>query len=199
MVKRFFDFFLTLVGLVLLAPFLVVIALWIKLDSTGPVFFRQERVGMDGNIFRIHKFRTMVVDAEEVGGQLTVGEDRRITRSGCFLRKYKLDELPQLIDVVLGDMSLVGPRPEVPRYVAEYTDEVRRIVQSVRPGITDLASIAYKDENRLLANSSNPEKDYVERILPKKLKYYEAYVRERTLWLDLVIIFKTITSVFLRR
>lgn len=195
--KRLFDLVFSFVGLALLAPLLALIMVWIKLDSHGPVFFRQERVGMDGRLFRIHKFRTMVVDAETRGPQLTVGADRRITRSGRFLRKYKLDELPQLIDVLLGDMSLVGPRPEVPRYVAQYPEGLRDLVLSVRPGITDLASIEFSDENALLHGVADPEKEYVEKILPVKLQYCRRYVEQRSLWLDVRIIGRTMAKVWM--
>lgn len=196
--KRLFDIIFSFAGLLLLAPLFVLLMLWIKLDSSGPVFFRQERVGRGGRLFRIHKFRTMVTDAEARGPQLTVGADRRITRSGRFLRKYKLDELPQLIDVLLGDMSLVGPRPEVPRYVACYPDDLRVQVLSVRPGITDLASIEFSDENALLQGAADPEREYVERILPLKLEYCRRYVEQQTLWLDIRIIARTIAKVWLR-
>lgn len=189
--KRYFDLFFTIIGMIVLMPVFLLIALWIKFDSVGPVFFRQERVGLGGNIFGIYKFRTMIVDAEKYGKQITVGADQRITVSGKFLRKYKLDELPQLINVLLGDMSLVGPRPEVPRYVAEYPEAIRIIVLSVMPGITDYASIEYKDENEILGRAINPEKAYIEEVLPIKLKYYVQYVNERSLWLDFSLIIRT--------
>ena len=156
MSKRLFDLIFASFGLAILSPLLFLMAVWIKFDSTGSIFFRQERVGQYGKTFRIYKFRTMVTDAEKRGLQITVGNDSRITRSGAFLRRYKLDELPQLIDVVIGKMSLVGPRPEVPKYVAYYPSDVRDIVLSVKPGITDLASIEFKDENTLLGKSANP-------------------------------------------
>jgi len=194
MAKRLFDLVASGLGLLLLAPLLFLIALAVKLDSPGPVFFRQERVGRHGRTFRIHKFRTMVTDAERKGLQITVGADARVTRVGEILRKYKLDELAQLIDVFAGDMSLVGPRPEVPRYVACYPDDVRDIVLSVKPGITDWASIEYKDENEILGNAADPQRAYVEEVLPVKLEYYANYVRERSLWGDIVIIFATLRA-----
>lgn len=194
MAKRLFDLVASGLGLLLLAPLLFLIALAVKLDSPGPVFFRQERVGRHGRTFRIHKFRTMVTDAERKGLQITVGADTRVTRVGEILRKYKLDELAQLIDVFSGDMSLVGPRPEVPRYVACYPDDVRDIVLSVKPGITDWASIEYKDENEILGNAADPQRAYVEEVLPVKLEYYANYVRERSLWGDIVIIFATLRA-----
>lgn len=138
--KRCFDLFFTIPGVIILMPVFLLIGLWIKFDCSGPVFFRQQRVGLAGIPFGIYKFRTMVVDAEKQGKQITIGADRRITPSGHFLRKYKLDELPQLINILRGDMSLVGPRPEVPRYVAEYQEDIRQIVLSVLPGITDYAN-----------------------------------------------------------
>lgn len=194
--KRLFDWVFAGSGLLLLSPLFLFIAVAIKIDSPGPVFFRQERVGRFGVHFRIHKFRTMGVNAEGRGLQLTAGNDSRITRTGQWLRKYKLDELAQLIDVVLGKMSLVGPRPEVPRYVAMYPEVARKIILSVRPGITDLASIEFKDENGTLADSKNPERDYIEKILPQKIHLYQKYVSERSLWLDLVLILKTIRAIF---
>lgn len=193
--KRLFDMVFSCLGLVVLSPFLVVLAIWIKLDSSGPIFFRQVRVGKNLQPFRIHKFRTMVTDAETKGLQLTVGQDGRITRCGAFLRRYKLDELPQLIDVLAGDMSLVGPRPEVPKYVAMYSDDDRRIVLSVKPGITDLASIEFKEENDLLAIATEPEKFYVEHILPIKLGYYREYVRSRSIRRDFLLILLTLKAI----
>lgn len=194
MQKRFFDWCSSSLGLVLLAPMLLVLAVWIKLDSPGPVFFRQERVGKGGKLFRIHKFRTMVTDAERCGLQITVGADARVTRMGQWLRKYKLDELPQLLDVWLGHMSLVGPRPEVPRYVAFYPDTVRDLVLSVRPGITDQASIEFKDENEILGRAADPNKAYIEEVLPIKLGFYVDYVKGRSLMGDIRLILRTITA-----
>ncbi|MDR2298054.1 MAG: sugar transferase [Comamonas sp.] len=194
MLKRLFDLLASGLGLLLLAPLLLLIALAVKLDSPGPVFFRQERVGRYGRPFLIHKFRTMVSNAERQGPQITVGADARVTHVGEWLRRYKLDELAQLIDVFMGDMSLVGPRPEVPRYVACYPDDVRDIVLSVKPGITDWASIEYKDENEILGNARDPQQAYVDEVLPVKLEYYVNYVRERSLWGDIVIIFATLRA-----
>jgi lipopolysaccharide/colanic/teichoic acid biosynthesis glycosyltransferase len=194
MPKRVFDWLASSMGLLLLAPILLFIAVRIKLDSTGPVFFRQERVGLGGRTFRIHKFRTMVTDAEMKGLQITVGTDARVTRLGHRLRKYKLDELPQLIDVWLGNMSLVGPRPEVPLYVACYPADVRDLVLSLRPGITDRASVEFKDENEILGRAADPHKAYVNEVLPIKLRYYVEYVNTRSLLGDISLIFKTITA-----
>ncbi|WP_413944575.1 sugar transferase [Bdellovibrio sp. HCB-162] len=197
--KRIFDFALAIVGLVVLSPLFVLIAIWIKLDSPGPIFFRQTRVGLRGSTFRIHKFRTMRTDAEKNGPQLTVGRDVRVTHSGELLRKYKIDELPQLIDVLIGNMSFVGPRPEVPRYVAKYPAEIREKALSVRPGITDRASIEFKDENVILGTSSDPERDYVEKILPIKLKYHLEYIARASLLEDLKLIFLTLKEIFISR
>jgi lipopolysaccharide/colanic/teichoic acid biosynthesis glycosyltransferase len=194
MSKRIFDWLASTCGLLVLAPVLVALAVWIKLDSPGPVFFRQDRVGQGGRLFRIHKFRTMVTDAERLGLQITVGADARVTHAGQWLRKYKLDELPQLLDVWLGNMSLVGPRPEVPRYVACYPDAVRKLVLSVRPGITDRASIEYKDENEVLGRAADPHDAYVREVLPIKLAYYQDYVRNRSFWGDVSIIFATVRA-----
>jgi lipopolysaccharide/colanic/teichoic acid biosynthesis glycosyltransferase len=193
--KRLFDLVLAIPGLIGLSPFFMFAALWIRLDSPGPVFFRQERVGRFGRPFRIYKFRTMCSDAEAKGRQLTVGNDPRITRSGAFLRRYKLDELPQLINVILGDMSLVGPRPEVPKYVACYPPEIRDKVLSVPPGITDYASIEYRDENTLLAGAVDPEQVYISEILPVKLDYYSKYVTNRSLLLDSKLILLTLKKI----
>jgi lipopolysaccharide/colanic/teichoic acid biosynthesis glycosyltransferase len=190
--KRIFDFTASLFGLVLLAPMFMLIAAWIKLDSAGPVFFRQQRVGKDGALFNIIKFRTMHNDAHE--SLLTVGHDRRITEVGKFLRRHKLDEFPQLLNVLAGHMSLVGPRPEVPRYVDCYPPEVRSVVLSVLPGITDWASIYYKEENSLLGRAVNPEQAYLDTILPAKLKYNLRYVHERSFWNDVRIIFTTLAA-----
>ena len=190
--KRFFDFVASFFGLMLLTPIFVLAALWIKIDSRGSIFFRQERVGFQGVPFRIHKFRTMILDAEKIGKQITVGADSRITAVGNFLRKYKLDELPQLIDVLVGDMSLVGPRPEVPKYIDCYSDDEKHDVLSIKPGITDNASIEFRDESELLASSKDPEATYINEVLPKKIALYRKYVKERSFFGDVVIIFKTI-------
>ncbi len=195
MSKAVLDVVGAALGLLVLSPVFVVIAIWIRVDSPGPVFFRQERVGRSGQIFRIHKFRTMVENAERMGGQITVAADRRITRCGAVLRRTKLDELPQLIDVLQGKMSLVGPRPEVPRYVKLYPEDVRRIVLSVKPGITDPASIDYRNESALLSGSADPELTYVREILPVKLASYRHYVETRSLWGDVKIIFRTFAAI----
>jgi len=192
MAKRLFDIVCAGLGLLILLPLLIALALWIKWDSPGPVLFRQERVGRFGKPFYIHKFRSMRVDAPALGPQITVGEDPRITRSGRVLRAAKLDELPQLWDVLRGAMSLVGPRPEVPRYVALYTPEQRELVLSVRPGITDPASLQFRNESEVLARAADPEREYAEVILPAKLKLAGEYVRQASLWTDIRLILATL-------
>ena len=191
---RFFDFVLSLVGLVILAPIFIVLAVWIKIDSMGPVFYKQIRVGQNGKDFSLFKFRSMVVDADKKGLITIGGRDPRITRSGYFIRKYKLDELPQLINVLVGDMSLVGPRPEVKKYVELYTDEQQKVL-SVKPGITDYASIEYMDENEILGKSTDPEKTYIEEIMPEKIKYNMKYIKNRSLIEYFKIIFLTILKI----
>ncbi|MET0517348.1 MAG: sugar transferase [Burkholderiaceae bacterium] len=196
MAKRLFDLLMALLGLLLLAPLLLALALWIKLDSRGPVLFRQQRVGRFGRPFLIHKFRTMAVDAPARGPQITIGADPRITGAGRFLRRTKLDELPQLWDVLRGAMSLVGPRPEVPRYVALYPQEQRRLLLSVRPGITDLASLQYRDESEQLARSADPERTYVDVVMPAKLALSTRYVQEASFAGDLRLIVATLATLF---
>jgi lipopolysaccharide/colanic/teichoic acid biosynthesis glycosyltransferase len=193
--KRMFDLFFSSLGLLLFFPLFLWIYVAIRLDSPGPVFFRQVRVGRYGRPFRIFKFRTMYAGAETRGGKITVGDDPRVTRAGRFLRRLKLDELPQLFNVVKGEMSLVGPRPEVPLYVEFYPEEIRRQVLSVRPGITDIASIMFKDESTVLAGAADPEGMYVNVVLPEKLKHYVRYVSERTLWLDFKIVLMTLREI----
>lgn len=194
MLKRSFDLCAATIGVLMLAPLLAVVALWIRLDSPGPVLFRQIRVGRHGAPFEIFKFRTMSAQPDPKR-LLTVGRDPRITRAGHFLRKYKLDELPQLFNVIHGTMSLVGPRPEVPRYVACYPPRERELVLSVKPGVTDWASILFKDENAILGQALDPEQAYIDTILPAKLEYYVRYVRERTFWVDLRIILRTLRAI----
>jgi lipopolysaccharide/colanic/teichoic acid biosynthesis glycosyltransferase len=192
--KRIFDLFFALVGIIILMPLLLAIAVWIKFDSSGPIFFRQTRIGQFGCEFRIYKFRTMIANAESLGQQITTANDQRITAIGKFLRKYKLDELPQLLNVIKGEMSLVGPRPEVPKYVALYSSEQQRILE-VRPGITDLASIEFRNESEMLAKATNPEEFYIQEIMPKKLKLNIQYIEQANIRLDLFIIFQTIWRV----
>ena len=193
--KRLLDLVLATSGLIALSPVLSAIALWIKWDSPGPVLFRQTRVGKLGRPFDILKFRTMPVGAEIEGPKITVRGDSRVTRSGVFLRRKKLDELPQLLNVIRGEMSLVGPRPEVPEYVAQYPASVRGAVLSLRPGITDFAAIEFRDESELLEASPDPHKTYVEEILPAKLELYQKYIREQSFWLDVRLILRTIGTI----
>ena len=197
MAKRLFDLIAAGLGLALLALPGLLVALAIKLDSPGPVFFRQERVGRGGRSFRIHKFRTMQVDAERQG-QLTVGADARITRVGAFLRAHRLDELPQLIDVLQGTMSLVGPRPEVPRYVAHYPAALKDVVLSVRPGITDPASLRFRNESAQLAAAADPEREYIDVILPAKLACAADYAAHASLWTDLGVVLRTLRVLLTR-
>lgn len=198
MVRRAFDATAAALGLVALSPLFAGISVAIRIDSPGPVFFRQERVGRFGRTFRVYKFRTMREDAAGGGRQLTVGGDPRITRVGSFLRRYKLDEFPQLLNVLAGDMALVGPRPEVPRYVAHYSERQRRVLQ-VRPGVTDPASIEYRDENDRLAEADDPERTYLEEVMPTKLEMNLSYLQDRTLASDVGVILRTLAKVFTER
>ena len=193
MLKRIFDIILSLFGLIILLPFMLIIAIFIKLDSKGPVFFKQLRVTKNGREFKIFKYRTMRVGSDKYS-QITVGKDERITKIGSFLRKYKLDEIPQLINVLIGDMSLVGPRPEVPKYVALYTDEQKEILK-VRAGITDYASIEFSNENDLLALEEDPEKAYIEKVMPKKIELNKKYLSEISILTDIRIILLTIKKI----
>ena len=193
--KRIFDILVSFVGLVILSPLFIVLAIVIVSDSKGPVFFKQTRVGRNGVPFKIYKFRTMIEDAEAKGMQLTVGDDSRITNVGTFLRKTKIDELPQLINVFKGEMSFVGPRPEVPKYVELYTEDQRQVLM-VRPGITDLASIEYRNESELLATADNPEKVYIEEVMPRKIELNKEYIRTISLAFDIRIIIRTIMAIF---
>ncbi|QYR67292.1 sugar transferase [Fusobacterium animalis] len=193
MLKRIFDITLSLFGLIILLPFMLIIAILIKIDSKGPVFFKQIRVTKNGKEFKIFKYRTMRVGSDKYS-QITVGKDGRITKIGSFLRKYKLDEIPQLINVLIGDMSLVGPRPEVPKYVALYTDEQKEILK-VRAGITDYASIEFSDENDLLASEEDPEKTYIEKVMSRKIELNKKYLSEISILTDIKIILLTIKKI----
>lgn len=191
---RFCDIVLSCLGLLLLSPLFVVVAVWIVIDNPGPIFYRQMRIGKDGKDFGLLKFRSMRIGADKES-LITIGEhDSRITRAGYYIRKYKLDELPQLWNVLVGDMSLVGPRPEVRKYVDMYTDE-QRLVLSVRPGITDYASIEYIDENRLLAQAEDPDRTYIEEIMPAKIALNMRYIEHQTLGEYLKIIFLTFAKI----
>lgn len=193
LIRRFFDLFFSLIGLILLSPILIAVAFAIRRDG-GPIFFRQERIGGNGGVFRIYKFRSMVVNAHKMGAQVTAEHDPRITSVGRLLRKTKLDELPQLLNVFRGEMSLVGPRPEVPFYVAQWPEEDRAIILSVKPGITDYATLFYSDEQAVLARAEDPERAYREQVMPHKLRMYRAYVRDSNPRLDLRIIVATLAK-----
>jgi lipopolysaccharide/colanic/teichoic acid biosynthesis glycosyltransferase len=197
--KRFLDILGSVGGLVILSPLLLAIAVAIRLDSPGRVFFRQERIGRHGRVFRIFKFRTMVAAAPDLGSALTVRDDKRITRVGAILRRLKVDELPQLINVLIGDMSLVGPRPEVAQFMNLYSPEQRAIILSLRPGITDYASILFRDESALLDGVGDPVATYQHVIMPIKFTYYECYVRDVSLVNDLRIIAMTIWLMLFKR
>jgi lipopolysaccharide/colanic/teichoic acid biosynthesis glycosyltransferase len=193
--KRFVDLFLVVIAAPFVAPLFLIVALAIKLDDGGPVFFVQERVGFRGSTFRMLKFRTMVQDADREGRLITVANDARITRAGRWLRKSKLDELPQLVNVLRGDMSLVGPRPEVPKYVARYSVDQRRVLELV-PGITDPASIAFRDEASLLVDCTNPEQTYIERIMPEKIALNLAYASKAGILSDMMVIMGTLKALW---
>lgn len=196
--KRLLDILISLLGLTIFSPLCLAIAAWIKLDSPGPILYRGTRVGKGGRPFKMLKFRSMVVNAEQLGGPSTAGDDPRVTRVGRFLRRYKLDELPQLINVLKGEMSLVGPRPEVPQYVAMYNPEQRAIL-SVHPGITDWASLWNSDEGSWLAGAHDPERVYLEVVRPTKLRLQLKYVRERSFMVDLRILLATLITLVSRR
>lgn len=194
--KRLFDIVSSGTGLILLSPVLLFLAIWIKLDSRGPVFYRQVRVGKNGRDFKIYKFRSMRQGADKKGLITVGGRDPRVTRSGYYIRKYKLDEFPQLINVLKGDMSIVGPRPEVRKYVNLYTKEQLKVL-SVKPGITDMASIKYRNENELLEKADDPDKMYIEVIMPDKLKYNLEYIKNQSFLYDMrlaLLTFKEILS-----
>ena len=193
-IKRVFDILISLVGLLCVGIFFIAIGALIKIDSKGPVFYKQTRVGKNGKPFRILKFRTMVVDADRTGQLITVGEDSRITKVGRFLRRTKIDELPQIINIIKGDMSFVGPRPEVLKYVSMYSDAQAQVLL-VRPGITDIASIEYRNESDILALSEDPERTYIEEIMPRKLSYNMQYLKNISVINDVRIICTTVLKV----
>ena len=189
--KRCFDFILSLMALIFLLPFFIVVAWVIKKDG-GSAFYRQQRVGKYGTLFNIYKFRSMVIDADKTGAKVTASHDPRITRIGSLLRKTKIDELPQLFNVLIGDISLVGPRPEVPYYVSKWPDECKKTILSVKPGITDYATLFYNDEQAVLATARDPEKAYLEKVMPHKIAMYGQYVEDQNLWLDVRLILATL-------
>jgi lipopolysaccharide/colanic/teichoic acid biosynthesis glycosyltransferase len=194
MFKRLFDLMITLPMLLLVSPFFLIIALLIKIGSNGPVFYKQVRVGLNNRDFKIFKFRTMHINADKAGLLTVGGRDPRVTPIGYFLRKYKLDELPQLLNVLFGSMSLVGPRPEVRKYVDLYNEEQQKVL-SVKPGITDYASIEYSEENDLLAKSNNPEGTYINEIMPAKLRLNQKYIAEKNLTTDIKILWLTFKKI----
>lgn len=197
--KRAFDFLFGFMALLLLSPIFLLVSILIVLDNGFPVFFVQKRVGNDLKEFGLIKFRSMrKLRSDETDIQITIGKNNRITRTGAFLRHYKIDELPQLINIVIGHMSFVGPRPEVPRYVALYTPEQRKVL-SVKPGLTDYASIKYRDESQLLASNTDPEKYYVEKIMPDKLRMSLDYVSNHSFWKDILLIQKTIRVILVKK
>lgn len=195
--KRLFDIIASGLGLIVMSPLFVILAIWIKTDSKGPVFYRQTRVGRGNKDFQLYKFRSMRPDSDKLGLITVGGRDPRVTRSGYYIRKYKLDEFPQLINVFIGDMSLVGPRPEVRKYVDMYTTEQMRVL-SVRPGITSLASIRYRNENDILAATDDPDRCYIEQVMPDKLAIDLEYVDRATLWNDIKLIFSTFREIIVK-
>jgi lipopolysaccharide/colanic/teichoic acid biosynthesis glycosyltransferase len=197
LVKRVFDFIVSALGIVIFSPLLILTALLVKVDSPGPIFFKQQRMGKEFRPFWIYKFRTMRKSLEQ-GPNITIGNDPRITGIGRLLRQTKIDELPQLINILRGEMSFVGPRPEVPQYVQLYRREYQQIL-TVRPGLTDLASLKYRDEAALLANAENPEEEYVRRILPDKIKLARDYIQRASFFYDLRLILETILRLVLGR
>ena len=192
--KRIFDLFSSAVGLIILSPLFLLIAILIKLDSTGPVFFKQKRIGLKGKMFNIYKFRTMLANTKGEDRQITIGLDSRITRRGRILRKFNLDELPQLINVLKGEMSLVGPRPEVPKYIELYSEGQKKVL-SVKPGMTDYASIEFNKESEILASSSHPKDDYVRKIMPQKIILNLKYINDRSILLDFKLILRTLREI----
>lgn len=193
--KKLFDLIFAVLGFVVLLPLFLIIYIWIRLDSNGPVFYKQIRVGKNNSDFKLYKFRTMRVDSDKSGLLTVGGRDNRITGAGYYLRKFKLDELPQLINILKGEMSFVGPRPEVRKYVNMYSEEQKKVL-SVLPGITDVASIKYRNENELLEKSEDPEKFYIECIMPDKLKLNLDYIEQRSFINDIKVIIKTLKAIF---
>mgnify|MGYP000666363737 FL=1 len=191
--KRIFDIVSSLIALVIFSPLIIIISLWIALDSRGGVFYRQIRVGKNQKEFGLYKFRSMRPNSDKAG-QITVGNDSRVTKVGKFIRKFKIDEVPQLINILKGDMSVVGPRPEVPKYVNMYSEEQLKVL-SVLPGLTDYASIEYLDEQKILGASEDPDKAYIEEVMPAKLKLNLKYIADRGFWLDIKLVFRTVGKI----
>lgn len=193
--KKIFDLSFALIGIIILAPLFLFIGLWIKIDSKGKIFYKQTRVGKNNTDFSLYKFRTMRADSDKSGLLTVGGRDNRITGAGYYLRKFKLDELPQLINIIKDEMSFVGPRPEVRKYVDLYNEEQKKVL-TVLPGITDIASIKYRNENELLEKAEDPEKYYIEYVMPDKLKLNLEYIEQRSFGNDIKVIFKTISAIF---
>ncbi|MDD4897570.1 MAG: sugar transferase [Candidatus Paceibacterota bacterium] len=196
MTKRIFDIIFSLFGIVITFPIWILAVFLIKKDSSGPIFYIAKRIGKGGVPFRMYKFRTMVNNADKIGGPSTAGDDIRLTKTGKFLKRFQIDELPQLINILKGDMSFVGPRPEVKMYVDMMTEEEKNVILSVKPGITDYASLWNFSEWKVLSGSMDPERDYLEKIRPKKIRLQIKYVKERNFWIDIKIILKTILKIF---
>ncbi|MDD3072426.1 MAG: sugar transferase [Candidatus Paceibacterota bacterium] len=196
MTKRIFDIIFSLFGIVITFPIWILAVFLIKKDSSGPIFYIAKRIGKGGVPFRMYKFRTMVNNADKIGGPSTAGDDIRLTKTGKFLKRFQIDELPQLINILKGDMSFVGPRPEVKMYVDMMTEEEKNVILSVKPGITDYASLWNFSEWKILSGSMDPERDYLEKIRPKKIRLQIKYVKERNFWIDIKIILKTILKIF---
>ncbi|MFT5821488.1 MAG: lipopolysaccharide/colanic/teichoic acid biosynthesis glycosyltransferase [Crocinitomix sp.] len=193
--KRIFDICSSLIALLLFSPVIIIISLWIALDSPGGIFYRQTRVGKNQKEFDLFKFRSMRPNSDKAG-QITIGNDSRVTKVGRFIRRFKIDEVPQLINILKGDMSVVGPRPEVPKYVQMYSQEQLKVLM-VLPGLTDYASIEYLDEQKILGAANDPDKAYIEEVMPAKLKLNLKYIADRGFWLDIKLVFKTIGKIFL--
>lgn len=199
MIKRFFDIVVSLIGFLITLPMVAVLAILVKASSPGPVFYLSKRMGRGGKPFTFYKFRSMVVNADKIGGPSTSADDARLTKIGKMLRKYKLDELPQFVNILRGDMSFVGPRPEVVAEFATYDPRVRDMILSVRPGLTDLASIAGLHEEEILAGAKDPHQTYREKIQPQKIKLQLEYIQKQSFWLDIIILVKTFLNVVLHR
>ena len=195
MIKRLFDIFFSLIGIIILLPIFLLIGILIKLDSNGPIIFKHKRVGLNSKVFIMHKFRSMKEHLLKNSIQLTMKNDKRITKIGLILRKYKIDELPQLYDVLIGNMSFVGPRPEVEKFINCYSENTKKKILSTRPGITDYSSIKFSNESEMIKNKDNPEEYYIKNILPIKQKYYLRYINEKSLYTDLKIIMLTLKKI----
>jgi len=195
MFKRLFDIIFSLIGLVITSPIFLAVSYLVRKDSEGPIFYRPKRSGLHGGVFTMYKFRTMVINADKIGGPSTAGDDPRLTKVGKILRRYKLDELPQFINIFKGDMSFVGPRPEIPSEVDLYDPKIKEKVLSVKPGLTDLASLADLHEEEILMGSADPHKTYREKIQPQKIRLQLEYIEKKSFWLDIKILFRTVLNI----